>query len=338
MFCIKLVCYMAEVKFGVMLPVFVPSASYKHILPYYESLDYEAVRNMAVEAEKLGYHSVWVADHLSSEAIGRSRLECWTTLSALASATKRIRLGTMVLCNLFRNPSLLAKMASTLDVISGGRLEFGIGAGWAENECLDYGIEFPSPSVRIEMLKEAVKIVKGMWTQEQTYYEGIHYRVKGAYCEPKPLQKPHPPITIGGGGEKLTLKLVAEEADRSNFGGTPPEFERKLQILRTHCERVGRDFDEIEKSCNLSVLICQDKEELNRELKKRFLAQGSKLSFEEWVKQASTNSVIGTPEKCLDRLKEYTRLGASLFTVQYFGDMPSTRGMKLFAESVASRF
>jgi len=151
-----------------------------------------------------------------------SILESWTTLSALSTLTSKIRLGTMVSCNQHRNPALLAKSAATLDVLSNGRLEFGIGAGAQESEHLAYGFDFPKLSDRVERLGEALEVVMGLWTQEKSTYQGKHYSLKDAVCEPKPLQKPHPPITVGGSEEKYTLKVTAKYADRFDWDICPP--------------------------------------------------------------------------------------------------------------------
>ena len=154
----------------------------------------------------------------------------------------------MVTCNSFRNPALLAKMAATLDVVSNGRLELGIGAGVQKDEHVAYGMPFPAPRERIARLKESVEIIKKLWTEEKASYEGKYYRVDEAVCEPKPLQKPHPPITIGGSGEKLTLKVAAQHADRFDWGTLPFEvYKHKLEVLGGHCKSVGRDVREIEK-------------------------------------------------------------------------------------------
>ena len=161
-----------------------------------DALDYPNVKRIASECEKLEFDSIWLYDHFYplSPPFNKSVLESWTTLTALALETKAIRLGVLVTCNLFRHPSVLAKMSATVDVISGGRLQFGIGAGWYEEECLAYGIQFPKASVRIRRLRESVQIVKKMWTEEKSDFEGRYYRIKDAICEPKPVQKPHPPV------------------------------------------------------------------------------------------------------------------------------------------------
>jgi F420-dependent oxidoreductase-like protein len=206
--------------------------------------------DIAVKAEELGFDSLWVYDHFHNVPVPAHEavFECWTTIAAISQRTTKIRLGQMVGCNSYRNPSVLAKITSTVDVISGGRLDWGIGAGWYENEYKGYGFEFAAPKVRIGMLKECVEIVRSMWTEAETTYDGKYYKLERANCDPKPLQQPHPPILIGGGGEQLTLRVVARVGDRSNFGGTPEQFTHKCEVLKGHCKDVGRDYDEIEKT------------------------------------------------------------------------------------------
>ncbi len=201
--CIREVCEMTDVKYGIFPDV---------------RRGWDATRLAVQEAEKLGYESVWLADHLMGD---RPVLESWTALSALSSLTTRIRLGTMVLCNSFRNPALLAKMAATLDNVSHGRLELGIGAGWKEDEYVGYGYDFPNPVTRVRQLKDALIILDRMWSKSPASYQGKHFRINQAYCEPKPVQKPRIPITVGGTGEQLMLKLVARHADRSNWWVAP---------------------------------------------------------------------------------------------------------------------
>ena len=329
------------VDFGVMLPVMIPSSpkprSLYSALQYdYTRLDLDLVKEAAIEAEMLGYHSVWVSDHLSRAAC-RERPECWTMMTWLAALTQKVRIGSMVLCNLYRHPALLAKMASTLDVLSGGRLEFGIGACWAEDECLDRGMDWPSNASRLRMMRETVEVCKGLWTKETTNFDGKYYQLENVYSEPKPLQMPHPPIMIGGGGEHLTLKIVAKHADKSNFGGGLTNLKRRMNILRKHCERVGRDYDSIEKTSNISVVVKSTHEEYMDDMRKRYVADGAHGNFEDWLQNAEAFYIAGTPEDCVERLKPYVDLGVSMFIVR-FGDTPSLKGMRLFSEEVASRF
>ena len=171
-----------------------------------EGTGFESIRSLAAAGEELQYDSIWLGDHFFYSE--QPFLECWTTLSALSCATKKIKLGTQVLCNSYRHPPLVAKMAATLDVISGGRLILGLGAGWHKREYEAYGIPFRRDGIRVSRLEEAVKVIKKMWTQPATTFKGKHYVVKDARCEPKPIQKPHPPIWIGGNGNRI-LRIAA---------------------------------------------------------------------------------------------------------------------------------
>ncbi len=212
-------------------------------------------------ADRLGYDSIWVYDHYHNVPVPahETMFECWTTLAALASITSNVRLGQMVGCAPYRNPGLLAKITSNIDVISGGRLDWGVGAGWYEHEYNAYGYGFPAAKDRIRMLRETVEIVKSMWSEPDTTYDGKFFQLAGAQCDPKPLQDPHPPIWIGGGGEQLTLRVVARHADCSNFGGKPHEFQHKCEVLQGHCREVGRDYDEIVKTWAPELFVRDDR-------------------------------------------------------------------------------
>jgi alkanesulfonate monooxygenase SsuD/methylene tetrahydromethanopterin reductase-like flavin-dependent oxidoreductase (luciferase family) len=227
----------------------------------------------------------------------------------------------------------MAKMASTLDIVSGGRLELGIGACWSELECSERGIDWPSPEVRLQMLGESVRIIKSLWTRERTDFEGRHYKLSGAYSEPKPVQKPHPPVMIGGGGEGFTLRLVAKYADKSNFGGSLADVERRMGALRRHCEDVGRDYGEITKSTNLGVVIHPTREDYLEDMRGRWEANRAPEPFEEWLGKAEEAYIAGTPDECVEQLRPYVELGVGLFVVR-FGDVPSLEGLRLFAEKV----
>lgn len=202
------------------------------------------------------FESGWTFDHfypIFSDSTGPC-LEGWITLTALAQATTRLRIGVMVTGNVYRHPAVLANMAATLDIISGGRLELGIGAGWNQEECDAYGIELPPLKERFDRFDEACEVIVGLLSNETTTFEGRHYRLNEARCEPKAVQRPHPPICIGGGGEKRTLRAVARYAQHWNVpSGTPDEFLRKREVLRGHCEEVGRDVASITTSTHLRL-------------------------------------------------------------------------------------
>ena len=286
---------------------------------------------IALEAEALGYDSIWVYDHFHNVPVPAHEtvLECWTLVSALSQKTTRVRLGQLVGCNSYRHPSLLAKITSTIDVISGGRLDFGLGAGWYEHEYQAYGYEFPPANERLQMLNEAVQIVRAMWSERETTFEGKHYQVSGAHCDPKPLQQPHPPILIGGGGEKVTLRIVAKYADRSNFGGSPEQFKAKCEILKQHCTAVGRDYDEITKTISGEVCIRDNEAEL-RELQARSVW---KQPYEAW---AGPN-LVGTPEQVAEKVQALIDVGCGGF-IPWATDYPDDTTLRLFAEKVIPNF
>jgi F420-dependent oxidoreductase-like protein len=282
-------------------------------------------------AEQLGYDSIWVYDHFHNvpRPAHEAVFECWTSIAAISQLTSRIRLGQMVGCNSYRNPGLLAKITATVDVISGGRLDWGIGAGWYENEYRAYGYDFPKPKDRIGMLRESVEIVKSMWTEAETTYKGKYYELVRANCDPKPLQDPHPPIWIGGGGEQLTLRVVAKHADCSNFGGSPDEFARKREILKGHCKAVGRDEDEIRKTWSPELFVRETEAEL-RSGGNPSLWGGD---FDEW----RAANLVGTPDEVAEKVQRYVDLGCSGF-IPWCSDYPDTTSMELFATQVIPGF
>lgn len=281
--------------------------------------------DIAVRAEALGFDSIWVYDHFHNvpKPSHESVFECWTTMAAISQRTSTIRLGQMVGCNLYRPPALLAKITSTLDVISGGRLDWGIGAGWYENECRGYGYPFPLPKERISMLQEAVEIVLSMWSQPETTYAGRWYQTHRANCDPKPLQHPRPPVWIGGGGEQLTLRVVARYADFANFGGKPEEFAHKCRVLDAHCESVGRDPRHVRRTWSPEVFIRETEAEIRA---------GQRLStrsepYESW----RAGNLVGTPDEVAEKVAVYRELGCSGF-IPWCIDYPGTETLERFAK------
>src|SRR6266849_4295494 len=224
---------------------------------------YETMTNVAKAADETGFEAIWLVDHFHTVPLPSQEVtfECWMSLAALARDTKRIRIGQIVTCNSYRNPALLAKMASTLDVLSHGRLNFGIGAGWYEHEYRAYGYPFPDGPDRLRMLREALKVIHAMWSQEEAVFEGKYYQVRGAINQPKGVQKPHIPILIGGSGEKVTLKLVALYGDACNVGGDLKTLQHKLEVLKGHCENVGRNFSDIHVTTGTYCSIADTDEE-----------------------------------------------------------------------------
>ncbi|WP_440767082.1 LLM class flavin-dependent oxidoreductase [Natronorubrum sp. DTA7] len=314
--------------------------------PCYEKLDWETTKGGVLKAEALGFDAAWAPDHLM---LGRdnAEYECWTLLSALAGLTEEINLGSLVLCNDYRNPALVAKMAATLDVISDGRLELGLGAGWHEPEYEAYGWEYRDGFERLMRLDESIRLLKAMWDTdagEGASFSGDRYEINEAYCDPGPVQEPHPPILVGGQGEEVTLKLVAKHADVWNtdvFNGTPETLAHKIGVIEDHCETVGRDPDEIEYSWDGHVLCTRDEEKLE-ELLDLILP----IQFEEeYVDQADIETaddardyfVMGTPEECAEAIERRIEAGVTKFQ-GWFVDFPDTGGMELFADEVMPQF
>ena len=309
--------------------------------------DYGMIREAALECERLGFDSIYLSDHVVPRPntpyperdkydLDVPYFECWTLLSALAVETADVKLGTFTLCNSFRNPpSLLAKMAATLDHVSGGRLIFGIGAGYNEQEYAMYGVPYPRPSVRIRMLEEAIRIIKMMWTEERPTFSGRYYKIREAICNPKPLQKPHPPILIGGRGRRLTMGVVARHADRWNWPPAvpcaPEVYGEYCEILRRNCESAGRDPDRIVKSLGDICHVSRDRAELKKEVSRY---KPDELSMEDYGFH-----LIGTPEECVEKINVYRDLGISELVLQFpslgAGDL---RDLRLFAESVIPAF
>lgn len=312
--------HLGKLKFEVFLPFYAVQAK--------EHKTFGLIRDIVLECEHLGYRSFWLDDHLMYH--DWPILESWTTLSALSALTSKIRLGTMVSCSTHRNPALLAKMSATFDVFSNGRLELGIGAGIQEEEHTAYGFDFPKPSVRIERLGESLEVIKRLWTQKRANYQGKHYSLKEACCEPKPLQTPHPPITVGGSGELMLQKITAPYADRVDFGFLPSidRYKCKLEVLEKECRAIGRDFEEIEKSCwpGGQVLIAQSESEVNEKI-----AENNKLGLS--LEEFKQTGLVGTPHECIEQLQGYIDAGVTCFML-YFGDLPRVEGLRLFANSV----
>jgi F420-dependent oxidoreductase-like protein len=230
---------------------------------------YEAMTQVAKLADAGPWDSVWVYDHFHTypEPTMNTTFEAWTVSATLARDTTRVNIGQMVGCNGYRHPALYAKMASTVDVASKGRLYAGLGAGWYEQEWKAYGYEWADVPARMAAFREAVQIVHKMWTEDLPVFEGKHYRIDKPINEPKGVRKPHPSLWLGGGGEKVTLKLVAQYADASNLGGGDPELiKQKLAVLRAHCDKLGRDYDRITKSTSLNVTPGTTTAELTRKV------------------------------------------------------------------------
>lgn len=272
---------------------------------------YETMSRCALEAEAAGFDAVWVYDHFHTVPVPRleSVFECWTSMAGLARDTRTIRLGQMVTCNSYRPPALLAKMASCIDVMSRGRLILGIGAGWYEHEYAAYGYDYPETPERLRMLRESLHVIKAMWTQDEATFDGQHYRIAAAINEPKPVQKPHPPIWIGGGGEKVTLKLVAQYGDACNFNADVATVRHKLEVLRQHCETVGRDYATVTKTIEFYTML-GDAKEVDRVARDTARRTGTEESF-----VRSWHPLHGDARRIAELIAEYADAGVDYFIV-----------------------
>jgi len=306
-------------QFGIVLHVTATYASWDNFLA------------ITKEAERLGYDSVWFSDHFTSPDGRPYGLETWTVLSALASLTHKIRLGTYVLCNQFRHPSLLARMASTLDNISKGRLELGIGSGWLKDEHVAFGFDWDEHSARVERLKEAIKVMKKLWTQNHVSFDGKYFKLENATLEPKPFQKPHPPLWIGGNSEAIR-KVVAEMGDGwIPVLPTPKQLATCVIDIKEKMEQFGRDSEKLRVAYGGSgCALIAENEELVKKLAEP-LARSMGKPFEKLA------CLIGTPEQCIEKVEAYQKAGAQTIVAGFY-DFPSPSSMRLFAESVISHF
>jgi F420-dependent oxidoreductase-like protein len=227
---------------------------------------WDAVLALWRHAAAGGWDAACVTDHFMPNTPDRRGdvLECWTALAALAALVPRLRVGTIVVGNTYRHPAVVAKMAATVDVLSGGRLILGLGAAWQQNEHEAYGIPFPPVAERLARLDEAVQVIKRLFTEDRVTFDGRFYRLSDAPLMPKPLQRPHPEIMIGGGGEKVTLRIVARHADHWNVWGGPETLRHKGKVLDEHCAAVGRDSRTLLRSANMPLLITDDRTEVDR--------------------------------------------------------------------------
>jgi len=309
---------MAQIKFGLFFPQV--------------AVDFRTVKARAQLADRVGFHSIWFVDHMWSRGLpDLDHLEAWTLMSATAAVTERIGVATLVLCNSYRNPALLAKMVSSLDNVSGGRFLLGLGAGWMDEEYRGYGYPFPSPRVRIEQLDEALTVMKLLFSEARANFEGKYYSVADAANNPKPVQKPHPPILIGGAGEKLLLRVVAQHANIWNCPNNVAEqLPQKLEVLKRHCDSIGRDASEIEVSEQTIVVIGKDESDLKQKLgfAKKMLGN---------VFDIDKTGLVGTPDQLIEQIAKRNRDGVSFFTMM-FGDLNSAESIELFAEKVAPAF
>jgi F420-dependent oxidoreductase-like protein len=287
---------------------------------------------VAKTADAGSWDSIWVYDHFHTvpDPSTETTFECWTTTAALARDTSRVNIGQMVGCNGYRNPALYAKIASTVDVASHGRLYAGIGAGWYEHEWRAYGYEWPELKDRMGAFREATEIIYRLWTENEVQFKGKYYSVDKPINEPKGVRKPHPSLWIGGGGEKVTLKLVAQYGDAANIGGGDPDTIReKAAILKDHCDRLGRNYDDIIKSTSLNIFPIDAGDDPQRATEK---ARGGV----DWDR-FSAQTIIGTEDEIADKVDAALQAGAD-YMIFYVPGVAHDLDLVARAEAVARRF
>jgi alkanesulfonate monooxygenase SsuD/methylene tetrahydromethanopterin reductase-like flavin-dependent oxidoreductase (luciferase family) len=301
---------LSKIKFGIVIP-----QGWRNDLPGNSSvIQFRYSRDIAIEAEKNGFDSAYAYDHFIPHyryPKTGNFFECFTLLSALSTELKRMKIGQIVTCNSYRNPALLAKMVATLDVITNGRAELGIGAGWFEEEYLANGYQYSSDVVRIMQLEESIQIIKKLWTQKIANFRGKHYSVNDAVSYPKPIQKPHPTIMVGGSGEKYLLKVAAKYADRYNlYFGSPEEMKRKISIIKEYNSKNRR----IENSIVLPCLIVQEHEQLKKIMKK---VGKQTMTVAEFKKSISGGLTVGSVDEVAEGISQYVSIGVNHFIFHF---------------------
>ncbi|MFQ5789984.1 MAG: LLM class flavin-dependent oxidoreductase [Acidobacteriota bacterium] len=342
------------IQFGFCVPIFANPGMTFFRTPCYERLDWIATRNAALECEALGYDSLFVADHAFLGRHG-AIFEGWTLLSAFAGMTQRLRLSPIHLCDSFRNPALTAKMIASLDVVSNGRFILFYDYGWRRAEFDAYGFAFESSDEeRAAKMVEGLEIIKGMLTEDRFSFEGRYYTVKEALCEPKPVQKPLPPVWMGETHNPVMVRAIAEHADVFNSMPASTEgFQKKLAVLERACKEAGRDFSTMGRSLETQILVCRTDSEIDACFDKMEKLRPAEHSDEDILAQMKATNpalesygsrkdlekefLIGTPDVVVHRLREYTELGVTHFML-WFMDFPSMEGVRLFADEVIPKF
>ncbi len=304
---------------------------------------WSVMRDLATYADNSTWDSVWVYDHFHTVPVptGEATHEAWTLMSAFAAVTDRVKLGQMCTAVSYRNPTYLAKVAATVDVVSGGRTQMGIGGGWYEHEWRAYGYGFPSAGERLARLDEGVQIMRDAWRDGRVTFAGKHYQVDDAIVAPKPLQEGGLPLWIAGGGEKVTLKIAAKYAQYTNFSCNAEEFTRKSEILAEHCRDVGTDYDAIVRSANFNAVIGSSEADVQERLERirarqlRVVGEAGAPNVDAMLANvASPDSATGTPDQVVERLRRLRDLGCE-YAILYFPEAAYDRsGIELFEREV----
>jgi F420-dependent oxidoreductase-like protein len=300
---------------------------------------WEVMSALAAHADEGDWDSLWVYDHFHTVPMPTAEAthEAWSLMAAYAASTSRIKLGQMCTAMSYRNPVYLAKVAATVDVISGGRLQMGIGGGWYEHEWRAYGYGFPSAGVRLARLDEGVQIMRAAWRDGVVTFSGAHYQANGAIVAPKPLQPKGIPLWIAGGGEQKTLRIAAKYAQYTNYASEPDEFTRKSQILAKHCRDVGTDFDAIVRSANFTAVVGDSDADVTARLgrvRDRFVGFVGEQGADAMIATTSTDAATGTVEQVIEKLRNLKGLGCE-YAILYFPEAAYDRsGIELFEREV----
>ena len=323
---------MHRLRFG----LFVPQGWILDLVDIEDPIEqFEAMSQVAKTAERLGFDSIWLFDHFHTyhRPVLETTFECWTSTAALARDTSRIRVGQMVTCNGYRNPALLAKVASTVDVLSHGRLDFAIGAGWYQHEFDAYGYTFPPVAARLRMLEESLQVIRAMWTEPYASFAGEHYRIAGAINEPKGVQQPHPPIWVGGSGERVTLRLAAQYGDATNFGGHLDDldwYRHKFGVIRGHCNAIGRDADELIRSSDVETTLVppgDDPELLTRRYRR-----------DQTLAEYRSHAIVGGPQEIIDAYGRLIDAGVNYIIVSDLPGLARLEVLEALAADVLPAF
>ncbi|TDN90928.1 LLM class F420-dependent oxidoreductase [Microbacterium sp. BK668] len=319
--------------------VFIPQGWRFDLVGIEPARQWEVMNGLAQRADSGPWESLWVYDHFHTTPVlsEEATHEAWTLMAAFAASTSRVRLGQMCTCMGYRNPAYLAKVAATADIISGGRVEMGIGGGWYEHEWRAYGYGFPGIPDRLAKLREGVEIMRQAWTTGRATLDGKHYQVDGAIVQPLPLQEGGIPFWIAGGGEKVTLKIAARYATYTNFAGSLEEFDHKSDVLRRHCDDLGRDFSAITRSSNFNTIVGETDAEVRERLdalRARVLPFVGEHRADAIIRDFEASDAVGTPEQIAERLAE--RAGHGLgYAIHYFPDAAyDTASQELFETRV----
>jgi len=290
---------------------------------------WDTILKASKDIEDLNYESVWVYDHFHTvpSPTQDPTFECWSLMAALSQVTEKVRIGQMCTCNSYRNPAYLTKVASTIDSMSGGRLEFAIGAGWYDQEYKAYGYEYPSAGVRLKMLEEALQIYIAMNTEDKASFEGEYYSITNAINQPKPLQKPYPPLWVCGGGEKVTLKLLAKYGDYGNWDVDINGFIHKSEILKEHCEQQNREYSEIKKTLHTNVIIGENQKDLDNKINK--ITEVTGIPKEMYINKP----LVGTVDKVFDTIDEFKSIECA-YIIAYVPDIVWGNSLEILSQKI----